>query len=48
MPAELEEQLATMEAAYADREPEQIRRTWFRLSHTDTGFKFMVTQQTAQ
>ncbi|MGB4740007.1 MAG: hypothetical protein WBH50_17555 [Fuerstiella sp.] len=48
MPAELEEQLATMEAAYADREPEQIRRTWFRLSNTDTGFKFMVTQQTAQ
>lgn len=44
-PDALEQQLARLELAYANRPSNQIRRTYFEVRRRDGGFEFVVTSQ---
>lgn len=44
-PRETEESLARLENAYANRPPEQIRRTYFQVRKTGNSFEFVVSSQ---
>jgi hypothetical protein len=45
-PSETEQLLATLEFEYNGRKPEEIRRTYFRVRKTGSGYEFYVHSQT--